>query len=209
MNNQQATYLTIDLDYWKVFPESFLLPIFELNIPIAVAIHHHHLLPHMNKFSNCSRLINIDHHVDLCGNMEKDEVVNCGTWGSRVTWRNKKRSSFLWVHPSEKCLQGKTNMDGGCWCDNEDSDNPFFSKTPSKLCGWSKVSTRMAPIITCHELESVVAVGICVSPDFLDKRAMGYTWTKQLLDMANRYKAEICEDHCQWESVLNGYKENR
>ena len=100
-------------------------------------------------------------------------------------------------------------MDGGCWCDNEDSDNPFFSKTPSKLCGWSEVSTRMAPVITCHELESVVAVGICVSPDFLDKRVMGYTWTKQLLDMANRYKAEKCEDHCQWESVLNEYKENR
>lgn len=183
------TYLSIDLDYWTVFPERFLNKIIRLNVPTAVSVEHHHLLPHVNQFTECTRLINIDHHADLCGNLPEEEELCDGTWGCRVEWRHKESSSFLWSYPEAECVTGKTNTEGS-WCDNDPDDNPFFSRRPYDLCDWSFVSRRKAPMLTRSELASVVAVGICVSPDYLVRENID-TWSKRLFALADKHKLEI------------------
>jgi len=207
MNNQPPTYLSIDLDYWKVFPEQFINKIVRLNVPTAVAIEHHHLLPHVNKFTECTRLVNIDQHADLCGNLPKDEKVCDGTWGCRVSWREKESSTFVWSYPDASSVTGRTNMESLGWCDNAPEDNPFFSRTPSNLCEWSFVSRRRLPLLTRNELNSVVAVGICISPTFLKDKNVA-TWTKKIFDLAKKHKFKRYDPKWLWDLKMSEDRRN-
>jgi hypothetical protein len=200
---QPKTYLSIDLDYWKKFPSGFLNRIIALNVPTAIAVEHHSLIGYVNSFGKCLRLINIDRHSDLCGNVDKKEYMNCGTWGAYVKWRKHEGSSFTWSYPENKCRKGKTNLTG-CWCDSEEDDNPFFAEDPKPLCGWESVSFRLSPIIKQEELDSVQAVGICVSPDYLEVGVNVNEWAEKLLAIADKHQFEKVKNDgaLNWDDCL-------
>jgi hypothetical protein len=197
---QNSTYLSIDLDYWKEFPAEFLKKIVSLRVPTAISIEHHKLLPHINQHSQCSRIINVDTHADICGNVPRYEKVNCGTWANFVRWPHKL--SYIWSYPENICVRGRTNTEG-CWCDVMPEENPFFSKHPCPLCGWESVSRRINPTLKKNELDSVAAVGICVSPYYLPSNDAIQKWTKALLDIAYENNFEIYEAPRTWKKVLN------
>jgi hypothetical protein len=205
MSDQKLTYLSIDLDYWKVFPELFINKIVQLNVPTAVAIEHHHLLPHVNQFKECTRLVNIDQHADLCGNLPDDEEVCDGTWGCRVNWRHKDESTFIWSYPHASSVKGRTNIDSLGWCDNEASDNPFFSRNPSDLCDWSYVSRRRLPLLTRKELNSVVAVGISISPLFLKDKDV-VSWSKIIFELAKKHGFKNYNPKWKWNKTIEDAK---
>ena len=191
------TYLSVDLDNWmnREFPSNFLNKIKKLEVPVAVSVHHHELLPHMNYFKQCRRLINVDMHADICGNCVPNNL-NCGTWGNFVRWRNQKDTSFIWCYPEPTCVKGRTNWDG-CWCDSEPNTNPFFCKSPQELCGWGKVSRRRIPILRQEELNNIAAVGICLSPDYLYPHNI-FEWTNLFLDWINHIECKIYSSKKEW-----------
>ena len=213
------TYLSIDLDFWTSerlfpdedgehvfgeFPSLFLEKVALLKRPVAVAVHHHHILEHINSFPQCSKLVNIDCHSDLCGNIEMNDDVECGTWGNYVEWRTKESSHFSWWHPSSQCSQGKCNTDGGCWCNLLPQENPFFSKNPRKLCGWGKVSRKRMGLFRDADLKGIAAVGICLSPDYLNRPEV-LPFRQRLLAFANKHGAEIIGDDEEWDRVVGLY----
>ena len=193
------SYLTIDIDYWykNTFPVKFLERIKELNVPIAVAVHHHELLPHMNRFKHCRRLINIDYHADVCGNPDNNIELECGTWGNFVDWRIQEDTAFTWCYPTNECVVGKTNEEG-CWCDINPDENPFFRHNPRKLCGWDKVSRRRLPVLKREELHNIIAIGICLSPDYLYPTDISQ-WTNQLYDWTKRNKFRNYTSKDEWD----------
>lgn len=184
------TYLSIDLDYWTEFPTAFMDKVASLNVPTAIAIEHHRLIHHINSF-DCVRLVNVDTHSDLCGGSEPGEPVEDGTWGAFVSWRDHPKSSFVWSYPLAACVLGRTNQTG-TWCDNEPELNPFFKRDPKPLCGWSKTSRRISPIVSKMEWHSIKAVGICLSPAFLPDH-MVPVFARKLLNLAKKHKFKLVD----------------
>lgn len=193
----ELTYLSVDIDNWanEEFPFKFLDRIKDLKVPIAVSVHHHELLGHINKFRQCRRLVNIDMHADVCGDCTDDDL-NCGTWGNFVTWRKRKDTSFVWSYPDPTCVIGKTNWTG-CWCDDRPESNPFFKKNPRDFCGWEKVLRRHAPILKRDELNNIIAVGICLSPDYLHSRNIT-EWTNQFLGWIKKTDCKVYSSKSEW-----------
>jgi len=157
-------YLSVDLDYWKTgrHPEYFLKRLIALHKPMLIKQDHHELLRHMNSFSyDC--LMNIDWHSDLCENVPNIPSLECGTWGNHIRERNRKH--FLWVYPASSCVEGPDNSSSSGYCNMYAKLNPFLVRKPHSICGWEKVSKRKK-FITEEELSQVIAIGICLSPDF-------------------------------------------
>jgi hypothetical protein len=194
------TYLTVDLDYWaeeSEFPFKFLNRIKNMKVPVAVAVHHHDLIDHMNKFRQCRRLVNIDTHADICGDCGPTALkLECGTWGNFIKWGKKKGSSFIWSYPDVMCVQGRTN-ETGMWCDIDGADNPFFRDDPREVCGWTKVMRRSRPFLTHDERHNLVAVGVCLSPDYLHIRDIP-SWAQQFRKWGTYNHYHMCSPDKEW-----------
>ncbi len=143
------TYLSIDLDYFhrstKESCTRFFQKVWQLKLPIYVAMYHHHLLPHINA-SGCERLINIDHHSDLVD--LNNQVLNFGegTWANFVDWRYG--GVFIWQYP----------YTGGISCHS--NHDPFRES----VSGWTQTRKRQGLIIPWHAIK---AVGVCLSPNYI------------------------------------------
>lgn len=146
-------YLSIDLDYWRLDSKTcdvkcFFRRVFELGLPICVALHHHHLLDDIND-RRLDTLVNVDYHSDIV-----DEFVELseGNWANFVQF--KKHGTFVWRYPNKKCL----NKDAG-YC--HDKKNPFTRK----CSGWHHVKKKEG--IARISWSKISAVGVCLSPAWL------------------------------------------
>ena len=154
-----STVLSIDLDYWQEWgqePREFLSRVLALPVPIKLAKDHHQLLPFFNRYP-ADQLRNIDFHSDVTD--YGTDSLNCGNWVNFVRWNTSSR--YVWHPPSyEECFEG---ADGRCDSGDPETD-PF--KYP-ETCGWSATVVDQIDVLKLY-LEDVIAVGICVSPDYLN-----------------------------------------
>lgn len=167
-------YLSIDLDFWneRSVPFDWIESLISECKNVTMVCEHHHMLKHINA-SKCQTLINVDWHSDLSGynndiilhdgrlhpiaKPKKFTPLNCGTWVDRVSWA--KSGTFVWVFPQKKCdwPQGTGRCDG--------KDDAFIKgRTAWKLAS-RKLSRKMIPDVTTPD-----ALGICLSPDYLELR---------------------------------------
>lgn len=156
------TYLSIDLDYWNIRNaplDAFktLDTVFQKFESVPVVVHHHQLLPHINK-SEAQRLINLDEHDDTCppasGKELKDPDYLCASWVNNVRWR--KGGDYIWAPPKNlsRCI-------GGHWDPDHDLSNGYIFKPE-----WKTI--RLDKNLTSICWDDVVAAGIAISPDWLD-----------------------------------------
>lgn len=162
-----TSYLSIDLDYWMLHLNDtacvkFFNRIFSLGLPIQIVQSHEELLPHINE-NKADVLYNVDYHSDLFGFNNEEEPKTWlkennpkdGTWGAYVDWR--KDGHFVWIHPQSHCMEiGK----GACW--HNPKENPFRGA----FVEWNKVSNSLGK--GRLNLDSVIAVGVAVSPEFTE-----------------------------------------
>ena len=119
-------------------------------------IHHHRLLPHINK-SKADAVYNIDFHSDLSDRVPR-HCVNEGTWANFVKFRSKGK--FIWFYPFRECylVTGR--------CDSE--ENPF--ENPTELTGWKDADHRLhKPSLDWLKNKKIVGIGFCISPDYIDR----------------------------------------
>jgi hypothetical protein len=159
-----STYLSLDIDYWgnsqddrHMFP--FVQRVLALKKPTLVVRDHHHLLPHINKYTS-DRLINVDYHDDIVykptqGERGDSRAVELeeGTWGSFVKWR--EGAWFQWMHPHV----GDKFNDGLC-----DPLVYIYGPEDSGCTGWSRVTKRRGT--STIPWDDIIAVGIALSPTY-------------------------------------------
>ncbi len=151
-------YLSIDLDFWcdESSPEAatrFFRRLFRLwSGPIMVALHHHHLLRHINSVKGLDAVTTIDYHSDLMDELDDELELEEGNWANFVNFQGQ--GAFTWRYPGEECLK----LDTG-YCHRE--MNPF----EERCTGWSR--TRMKQGLARIPWQSIRAVGVCLSPDWL------------------------------------------
>ncbi len=150
------TYLSIDLDYWNKAPfdPALLDAVFALGVKPRVTLDHHDLLPHADAHAELTRLVNIDYHSDL---LSAPEPLHIGNWVNYVSWR--ARAEYLWVLPR---LNDYHLRWGYCHV----GENPF-TDTP-RLTGWLAADKREGYDLD-ELLPRVAAVGVCISPNYLDE----------------------------------------
>lgn len=148
------TYLSIDLDFWNkaAFEPTLLDAVFAGELPRIVTLDHHDLLPHVNGFPGLTRLENIDYHSDFIG---VAEPLHIGNWVNHVAWR--EHAEYEWVVPRMVDYHLRLGH-------HHTGENPFTE--PRRLTGWRAAGKREG--YTADVLDRVAAVGICVSPDYLD-----------------------------------------
>jgi hypothetical protein len=131
-----------------------------LKIPISFFVFHHEILKDINQIENLDTLFNIDFHSDLADNNWPRESLklNEGTWVNFVRFR--KRGTFFWLYPDISCYK----RDGRC----DVRRNPFL-RNCQEICGWEKTSRRCVSLLTRQEMKSVVKIGICISPNWINK----------------------------------------
>jgi hypothetical protein len=156
-------FLSIDLDYWahgrKHQCDVFFKKVYALGLPIHAAYEHDHLLDVINS-SQCTTLINVDFHSDLCDTPAEGwelSDLNEGTWGNFVSWR--ERGTFIWRYPSSLCLKP-----GNGYCHND--VNPF--EKPAS--GWREARKRQG--VAGIPWDSIKAVGVCLSPDWIGRTSV-------------------------------------
>jgi hypothetical protein len=154
----ESAYLSIDIDFWSYSYEVYenLIPLIDhartKNIPLAGAVSHHHVLPHVDE-NPAEVLINVDEHSDHAGPGFAD--LNCGSWVGHVSWAKDGR--YLW-------LRSGTIHEGRC--DGHDSGN-WGDGSP-----WKSMETRkprktgMLRDILDHYL--LYGVSITLSPGYSD-----------------------------------------
>lgn len=156
------TYLSIDLDYWNnVTPTMirFLKQVMKLEVPVLLCKSHEQMLRNVNS-SGAKVLVNVDYHADLCEDdpNNKPPKIECGTWVNAVKWR--KSGCFVWVCPNKsKCY---ASGEGRCDSSRDPETDPFKNKNN----GWKKTKVRTG--LKNVNLSRVKAVGIAVSPDYLE-----------------------------------------
>jgi hypothetical protein len=169
------TYLSIDLDFWNFLDlkncKNFMKEVKATNLPITLVDDHADLLKHINK-RECSKVINIDYHTDICNNFdtpphskryykEKDGLLlpslNCGTWAN---WVNN-RESYTWLYPPNVAFDSAYCHFPVC-----DKFNPFVN--PS-IAAWKDCTKRVARDIPSWVFNNVVEIGIACSYLWLKK----------------------------------------
>lgn len=148
------TFLSIDLDYWNKasFDPWLLDAVFASGLPIVVTLDHHDILPHVNASPGLTRLENIDYHSDFIG---ADEPLHIGNWVNHVAWRSG--AEYEWIVPRMVDYHLRLGH-------HHTGANPFTD--PQRLTGWRAAGKREG--YDKDILDTVAAVGVCVSPDYLD-----------------------------------------
>lgn len=176
-------YLSIDLDYWMEFDKegimygyryesyglkkmiAFLNKAIALKVPIHIVDYHDEMAKYVNRF-NVDQVINVDTHSDL---VDRSYFYGCSRtideacWSSFVHHRGEKR--FLWYHPDPECYCSTSGYSGRGRCDRD--ENPFEGNS-KEICGWGKCNHRTG-LPTKQQMDNVVAVGICISPNWSDE----------------------------------------
>lgn len=166
------TYISIDLDYWnKASHDPWLLDaVFASGKPIAVTLDHHDLLPHLEAQAGLSRVVNVDYHSDF---FSTHEPLHCGNWVNYVSWR--ARGHYLWVLPRMNDYHLR-------WGYCHVGENPFLDTT--RLTGWRSADKQEG---YGHEiLDGVAAIGICISPGYLDLGSDARAAFRQLMAHVRR-----------------------
>lgn len=167
MRISQDTYLTIDLDYWMNHTNAtihemidFLTMIKRCQREVHVVKYHNEIIPHISKFPDVTRLINIDYHsdiADVCVECRCDRNFNEGTWVNFV--HGITRNEFIWRYP----FNNQVDLNFG-YC--HEMVSPFtMTHSDRKSIGWGKVSMKQG-LPTSRELLRCAAFGICVSPNW-------------------------------------------
>lgn len=186
-------YLSLDLDYWRCFTNDIecrndildtLVKIADTNVNIFYSTQHHELLPDIRVMHKAHGgidvLINKDYHSDITngipGAIDSAYMdLNEGTWVNYVPKTLRQNGRYIWVYPDKECLSVDT---GYCHSSatiytavrgrtvarhTQAPYNPF--KHP-KLAGWKQTQLRQGSIPQKY-WKSIVAVGICCSPDWI------------------------------------------
>ncbi len=153
-------YLSIDLDYWCQRGEphhvrAFFQRVWKLNLPITVALHHHHLLESINRRRGLDTIINVDYHSDVAEDARGFTCdLNEGTWGNFVDFQSK--GTFIWRYPNEVCLSHDT---GYC--------HTYLNPFEEQCTGWRSIKKKQGLArIPWHD---ICAVGVCLSPCWLER----------------------------------------
>jgi len=152
-------YLSIDLDYWKADDnpkdcQEFFERVFVLQLPILVAMTHHHLLNDIDA-SGCNEIYNVDWHSDLSEEAGVNDDCHEGNWGAHVAWREHGR--FEWRYPRDACL---SNRFGGGYTHH--IDNPF---TKPECTKWWKTKLRKGT--KAIPWRRVSRIGVSMSPHWV------------------------------------------
>jgi hypothetical protein len=189
-------YLSIDLDYWRhaeVFRGErevlrFFRRVFSLDTTIAVAVHHHHLLEHINSCHDLTEVVNVDFHSDLA-DMSDTLDVNEGSWANFV--RDRSRMTFTWRYPGSECITSSYGVAPG-YCHL--GQNPF--EVP-EATDWRRV--RMRHGLARVPWSRVCAVGVCLSPGWIG-------------DLSTIYypmdKLHLYEWYARWQESAEAYGHN-
>jgi len=166
-------FLSIDLDFWchECRPHKatrFFRRLFQkFGRPIMVAVHHHHLLEHVNNLGRgFNTLINVDFHSDLDG--ETPDELSEANWVNFVNF--KEKGTYIWRYPEESCLHSRT---GYCHSDV----NPF----DRNLTGWAGVKERRG--IARIPWDCIREVGVCLSPEWLAGNQSAVHYAIEALDL--------------------------
>lgn len=176
------TYLSIDIDYFNAelinkpyrrhkSAEKELLSFFKqiqgLSVPVLLTVNHDEILPDVNKFK-CEKLVNVDYHSDLADLVERGKKLvdpsgrecplNEGTWVNFVNTR--KSGIFEWRYPTPWAYSRM----GRC---EEILRKNFFTKEGLKYHNWANTPIAVKGMDTLN-LEEVGAIGICLSPGWVD-----------------------------------------
>jgi len=163
-------YLSIDLDYWKAehSPKAatrFFRRLFgELDLPIMTAFHHHHLVPHINSVKP-DTVINIDFHSDIADKHDGPPLEE-GNWANFVDCQG----TFIWRYPRDSCL---THHTGYC---HGRQQNPF----ETNCTNWARVKKTRG--LARIPWSSIVGVGVCLSPEWLDENQEAVSYPIEALD---------------------------
>jgi hypothetical protein len=163
------TYLSVDIDFWCEHNSGdikrFMKKILMMGKPVNLVVEHDELIPYVNK-SEATRLINVDYHSDIA-DLSAEEIktkshLNNGTWVNYV--KKDLRKNFIWIYPYKKCYTSSATWGrGGGRCD---SDKNPFGKNCMQTSGWESVRRRMNPLLAFEEEQSLVSIGIAISPDY-------------------------------------------
>lgn len=155
------TYLSIDLDYFSTRSrtgsysavknaERCLSRALDLDVPKIIVISHEQMMDHITNFD---RLINVDHHSDMCARfMDPNEPQNYD-WVNHLPCKGR---IFEWRHPYD-------DIDSGL-CDTEAGD---FFIDPKTNYGWEKVSRKKG---LRGIWGNVIGIGFALSPEWTDKK---------------------------------------
>lgn len=166
------TYLSIDLDYWNKAPfePALLDAVFARGERPHVTLDHHDLLPHADAHPELSHLVNIDYHSDLLSTHEPPHI---GNWVNYVSWR--EHGHYLWILPRMNDYHLR-------WGYCHVGENPFMDTR--RLTGWLSADKREG--YEPDLLERVAAVGICISPNYLDNGSAAEAAIRHLLGHMTR-----------------------
>lgn len=164
-------FLSIDLDYWSLehTPHAaarFFQRLYQrFGRRIMVAVHHHHLLDHVNN-SKFDTLINVDFHSDL--DDEQPDELNEGNWVNFVNFRSG--GTYIWRYPAGHCLSRHT---GYC----HTGESPF----EHNLTGWSRVRQQFG--LARIPWGDIQEVGVCLSPGWLNDHQSSVHYPIETLDL--------------------------
>jgi len=155
-------YLSIDLDFWcdEITPYSatrfFRRLLSHFGRPIMVALHHHHLVDHINSVTGLDTVINLDYHSDLMDELGDSLTLEESNWANFINFQNFrfKRGTYVWRYPDEKCLDQDTG-----YCHRV--DNPF----EERCTGWAHVKKKEG--LARIPWDCIREVGVCLSPKWL------------------------------------------
>ena len=172
------TYLSIDLDYWNKAPfePALLDAVFARGERPRVTLDHHDLLAHADAYPELTHLVNVDYHSDL---LSAHEPLHIGNWVNYVSWR--AHGHYRWILPRMNDYHLK-------WGYCHVGENPFTDTT--RLTGWLGAEKREG-----YELDEllprVAAVGVCVSPNYLDEGADADAALRRLLEHMRRTRTPL------------------
>ena len=174
-------YLSVDLDYWRASSKpmpvvNFFKKVFALRLPITVALHHHHLVKDINaRALELDTVINVDYHSDLADEdlkgwdrLEFDE----GTWANFIHFRGD--GNFIWRYPIPECLRWGEGSGGYC----HRRVNPFERR---EVSGWKHTSKVRG--LTRLPWDRIVAIGVCLSPGWLEDSISLLSYPLEVLDL--------------------------